>query len=83
MAESISDAWQKNGSRRATVVHVNGAFHSDYAQGTAAAAARRLPGRRVAVVSIVPVNDLDVAKPDGADVRLGDYLVYTLKPSSF
>src|SRR5262249_55092830 len=50
MAESIADGWQKNYGRRATVVHVNGSFHSDYAQGTAAATVNRMGGRRIAVV---------------------------------
>ncbi len=41
------------------VVHVNGAFHSDFGQGTAARAKRRLPGKRIVVVSVLPVDDLD------------------------
>ena len=80
MGESIAEAWQKNASRRATVVHVNGAFHSDYAEGTAASAARRLSGRRIAVVSIVPVDDIDAEKPGPGDLTRGDYLIYTVKP---
>ena len=56
MAESIADAFQRSAAAHATIVHVNGAFHSDYAQGTAAAARRRLPGRRIAVVSVLPVE---------------------------
>ena len=80
MGESIADAWQKNASRRATVVHVNGAFHSDYTEGTAASTARRMGGRRIAVVAFLPVDDIDSEKPDEGDVRLGDYLVYTVKP---
>jgi uncharacterized iron-regulated protein len=81
MGESIAEAFDKHASQRATVVHINGAFHSDYAEGTAAAARRRLPGRRIAVVSVVPVDDLDHERPDDEDQRLGDYLVYTLKSS--
>lgn len=65
---------------RGLVVHVNGAFHSDFRLGTAARAAARLPGRRVAVVSFVPVADLDTA--DGsAQRKLGDYVVFTLARS--
>jgi uncharacterized iron-regulated protein len=79
MGESIAEAFDKNASRRATIVHINGAFHSDYAQGTAAAARRRMPGRRIAVVSVLPVEDLDHERPDDDDVKLGDYLLYTLK----
>jgi uncharacterized iron-regulated protein len=79
MGESIAQAFDKNAPQRATVVHFNGAFHSDYAEGTAAAARRRMPGRRIAVVSILPVEDLDRERPDDDDVKLGDYLLYTLK----
>jgi uncharacterized iron-regulated protein len=80
MGESIADGWQKNYSRRATVVHVNGSFHSDYTQGTATSTANRMTGRRIAVVSLMPVDDIDTEKPDEDDVKLGDYLVYTAKP---
>jgi uncharacterized iron-regulated protein len=79
MGESIAEAFEKNAGQHATVVHFNGAFHSDYAQGTAAAALRRLPGRRIAVVSVLPVADLDREKPDADDLKIGDYLVYTVK----
>jgi uncharacterized iron-regulated protein len=78
MGESIADTFQNNG-QHVTIVHFNGAFHSDYAQGTAAAARRRMPGRRIAVVSVVPVEDLDHERPDEDDLKLGDYLLYTLK----
>jgi uncharacterized iron-regulated protein len=80
MAESIADGWQKNYPRRAAVVHLNGSFHTDYAQGTAAATANRMGGRRIAVVSLLPVDDIDRETPDADDVKLGDYLVYTVKP---
>jgi uncharacterized iron-regulated protein len=79
MAESIADAFQRSAAAHATVVHVNGAFHSDYAQGAAAAARRRLPGRRIAVVSVLPVEDLDHLRPDGDELKRGDYLLYTQK----
>lgn len=80
MGESIAEAWQKNVARRATVIHVNGSFHSDYVEGTAASTARRLRGRRIAVVSFVPVDDLDSTTPGADDLRIGDYVVYTVKP---
>jgi uncharacterized iron-regulated protein len=79
MAESIADAFAKNAPQKPTIVHINGAFHSDYTAGTAAATRRRLPGRRVAVVSVLPVDDLDHERPDQDDLKLGDYLLYTLK----
>jgi len=78
MGESIATAYLA-APPRALVVHVNGAFHSDFAYGTAARAQRRLSGKRVAVVSFVPVKDLDAA--DGKDQRkVADYVVFTLAP---
>ena len=63
----------------AVIVHVNGSFHSDFGMGTAQRVRDRLDGARVAVVSFVPVEDLDTA--DGKKIRKqGDYLVFTLKP---
>jgi uncharacterized iron-regulated protein len=79
MGESIAEAFEKNASRRATIVHVNGAFHSDYGEGTAASTRRRMPGRRIAVVSVLPVDDIDSARPDEDDAKLGDYLLFTVK----
>jgi uncharacterized iron-regulated protein len=79
MGESIAQAFEQNTAQHVTIVHFNGAFHSDFAQGTAAAARRRLPGRRVAVVTVIPVADLDREKPDDKIQKAGDYLVYTIK----
>jgi uncharacterized iron-regulated protein len=79
MGESIARAFEQNTAQHVTIVHFNGAFHSDFAQGTAAAARRRLPGRRVAVVTVIPVADLDREKPDDKTQKTGDYLVYTIK----
>jgi uncharacterized iron-regulated protein len=76
MAEAIAHRVPESG--RATIVHVNGAFHSDFGQGTAERARRRLDGRRIAVVSILPVagKDIDSVAPSAEDLRRGDYLVY-------
>jgi uncharacterized iron-regulated protein len=82
MGESIADAFDRNAGQRVTIVHFNGAFHSDYAQGTAAAARRRMPGRRIAVVSVLPVADLDADTPGEDALKTGDYLIYTIKPSA-
>ena len=41
-------------------------------------ARRRMPGRRIAVLSIMPVADIDAAKPGDADLKRADYLVYTV-----
>jgi uncharacterized iron-regulated protein len=77
MAESIALAFAKG--RPGTIVHYNGAFHSDYRLGTVERVQRRLPGRRVAVVSMLPAADLDAVAPAGDDLTRADYLVYTIK----
>ena len=51
MGESVADAF-KNTIARAVIVHFNGAFHSDFGGGAAESARRRMPGRRVAVVTV-------------------------------
>jgi uncharacterized iron-regulated protein len=78
MGEAVADAFAKT-TGRVTIVHVNGAFHSDFGEGAAASARRRMPGRRIAVVSVLPVADLDAVKPAGDDLKRADYLVFTLK----
>jgi uncharacterized iron-regulated protein len=79
MGESVAAAVLKRREQPSTVVHFNGSFHSDFAEGTVASTARRLPGRRLLVVSIVTVPDLDAVAPAGDDLRRADYVVYTLK----
>jgi uncharacterized iron-regulated protein len=78
MGESVAESFQTSTATRVTIVHVNGAFHSDFGAGAAESARRRLPGRRIAVVSVLPVADLDAVKPDDDDFKRADYLVYTL-----
>ena len=63
MAESIAAAFEKAG-RPGTIVHYTGAFHSDFGLGTAQRVRRRLPGRRVAIVSMIPGPNLDTLAPD-------------------
>jgi uncharacterized iron-regulated protein len=77
MAESIAQASAAGAAAKAIVVHFNGAFHSDYHQGTAARVSRRLPGRKVVVLSILPIASLDNFTPDKADRKLADFLVFT------
>jgi uncharacterized iron-regulated protein len=79
MAESIVRARAASGDS-AVVVHLNGAFHSNYALGTAERVRRRLPKARIVVISAIPVADLDGAKPSRDDRKLGDWLIYTIKP---
>jgi uncharacterized iron-regulated protein len=79
MAESIAGAFEARPDRRGVVVHFNGAFHSDFGLGAAARVRRRLPGRRIAIVSILPVTDLDALAPSGDDLERAEYLVYTIR----
>ncbi|MBM3906450.1 MAG: ChaN family lipoprotein [Gemmatimonadetes bacterium] len=76
MAEAIAAA--RTNHPDAVIVHVNGAFHSDFGQGTVNRVTRRVRSR-VALVSFVPVENLDVA--DGKKHRKqADYITFTLKP---
>ena len=77
MGESVADAFQKS-TGRVTIVHVNGSFHSDFREGAAESARRRMPGRRIAVVSIIPVENIDELKPSDDDLKRGDYVIYTV-----
>jgi uncharacterized iron-regulated protein len=79
MGESIARAAQGPGEGP-LVVHYNGAFHSDFGLGAAERAKRRLPGSRVAVITMLPVASLDGLAPGGEDLQRADYLVYTLSP---
>ena len=79
MAESIAAAFERQAGRPGAIVHYNGAFHSDFGMGVAERVRRRLPGRRVAVVTMVPVADLDTVAPAGDDLKRAEYLVYTVK----
>lgn len=79
MAESIVASFERSAGRAGTIVHYNGAFHSDFGLGTAARVRRRLPDRRVAVVSVLPIADLDTLTPSDEDLTRADYLVYTIE----
>jgi hypothetical protein len=79
MAESIAAAFEKQGGKPGVVVHVTGSFHSDYGDGTGERVRRRLSGRRVAIVSMLPVENLDTVAPAPGDLKRADYLVYTIK----
>jgi uncharacterized iron-regulated protein len=79
MAESIATAFDSHSGRPATIVHYTGAFHSDFGAGTVERLRRRLPGRRVAIVSILAEEDLDTLAPEEDDLKRAEYLVYTVK----
>jgi len=79
MAESIVNAFAKLEGRPGAIVHFTGAFHSDYGEGTGERVRRRLTGRRVTTVTIIPVDSLDDVSPDSDDLKRADYLLFTLK----
>jgi len=79
MAESIAAAFAKMEGRPGVIVHITGAFHSDFGEGTVERVRRRLASRRVVTVSMIPVDNLDTVAPEGADMKRADYLVYTVK----
>jgi len=85
MAESIAASFSQpgranNSTVKNVIVHFNGAFHSDYKLGTAARTIRRLPKAKVKVVSVIPVENLDLIKTDDYRKR-GDYLIFCLMPA--
>jgi uncharacterized iron-regulated protein len=79
MAESIARASEARAGKPGPVVHITGAFHSDFGAGTAERTRRRLAGKTVMVVSILPVSDLDALAPAGDDLKRADFLVFTVK----
>jgi uncharacterized iron-regulated protein len=81
MAESIAQAHVAGsiGNQRPLIVSINGSFHSDYGQGTVERTRRRLPGKKIVVITVLPVANLDVVAPDGDVRKRADFVVYTLK----
>ncbi|MCC6774021.1 MAG: ChaN family lipoprotein [Gemmatimonadaceae bacterium] len=78
MAESIVAALGAAG-KGALVLHVDGAFHSDFGLGTVARVVRRRPGIATTVLSAVPVDAVDRATPAEFKDR-GDFVILTRKP---
>ena len=78
MAESIARALTSSRGR-GVVLHVNGAFHSDFGQGTAERVRRREPGVRTVVITAVPVENPGTAVV-GAEAAKADYVIFTRKP---
>lgn len=75
MAEAIVLA-REAGPRNAIVVHYDGAFHSDYRQGTVDRVLRRAPGLRTVVLSAVPVTDQAAANMSEHGGR-ADFIIFT------
>jgi len=74
MGEAVAAAHLRN--RGTPVLHVDGAFHSDFGLGTVERTKRRVPDARVVVLTAVPVAD-----PSAADVSdhtdRADYILFT------
>ena len=79
MAEALATAVADRTGKSGPIVHFTGAFHSDFGAGTAERTRRRLAGKQVAVVSMLPVADLDVVAPTAEDLKRADFLVYTIQ----
>jgi uncharacterized iron-regulated protein len=79
MAESIVRA-KRAAPRNAIVVQFDGAFHSDYAQGTVARVKRREPSWDVVVISAVPVAD-PLSAPVAPESGVADFVVFTKQAS--
>ena len=78
MGESIAQALARAGDD-AIVVHFDGAFHSDFRQGTVARALRRSPNIRSLVITAVPAADPWSASI-GDNAPRADYLIFTRRP---
>jgi uncharacterized iron-regulated protein len=75
MGESIARALARAGDD-AIVVHVDGAFHSDFREGTVARTLRRSPTIHSLVITAIPTSDPSNASIDD-NVRRADYLIFT------
>jgi uncharacterized iron-regulated protein len=75
MAESIAEA-MKRAPGNALVVHYDGAFHSDYRQGTVDRVRRRAPDLRLTVVTAVPVTEQSTAMLAEHAGR-ADFIIFT------
>ena len=66
----------KSASANTIVLHYDGAFHSDYRQGTVDRVRRRAPNLRLAVLTAVPVIDQSSATLADHAGR-ADYIIFT------
>lgn len=78
MGESVAKMI-KGKESKPFIIHINGAFHSDYGEGTMSRARRRLPDSKISNVSIVPVRNIDQIVVDQY-LKQADYLIFTVKP---
>jgi uncharacterized iron-regulated protein len=76
MAESIANAYAVAaiGGKSPLVISLNGRFHIEYGQGVVERTQRRMPGRTVVTVAIVPVATLESLPAN--DGRRADFTVF-------
>lgn len=79
MGESIAKLI-KDKENKPFVIHINGAFHSDYGEGTMSRARRRLPNSQINNISIIPIANIDEINPEEHS-KQANYIVFTLKPA--
>ena len=75
MAESIVEARNRAGGNP-LIVHYDGAFHSDYRQGTVDRVRRRATNLRLTVITAVPVTDQTTATLNDHSGR-ADFIIFT------
>ena len=78
MAESIVDARRRAG-RNAIVIHFNGAFHSDFGQGTLARVRRREPAWETVGITAVPTAD-PVSESGATHAGRASFIIFTRRP---
>ena len=80
MGESIAQVLTAGagGGKRPLVISINGAFHSDFGDGLVDRVRRRLPDKRLLVLSLQPAGGLDSIAPGADERKRADYLVYVL-----
>jgi uncharacterized iron-regulated protein len=77
MGEAVAGALRRAGPD-AIVVHFDGAFHSDFRQGTVERFRRRMPNVRFVVISAIPVDD-PAASAAGQLTARADFVIFTRK----
>ncbi len=80
MGESIAQVLTAGAGsgKRPLVISFNGASHSDFGDGLVNRVRRRLPDKRLLVLSVQPADSLDSIAPDADERKRADYLVSVL-----
>lgn len=83
IAETIAQVLSASasGGTRPLVVSVTGAFQTAFGQGVVERTRRRLPDRRLLVIAIVPVENLDQVTADTGEPGRADWVIYVVTKS--